>query len=283
MESMQGRDMPGIAVIFGGMIGLSLGLTGGGGGVFAVPLLVYGMSLAPREAVGVSLASVGGTALFGAIPRLTRGEVELTTGILFAIAGMAGAPAGNYLAGMVHPKLLLVLFAVLMFVVAWQMWANPRTGTTVGWEGNTLGDNRPTCQRDEHGKIRLTSGCALSLTAAGFLTGMLTGMFGIGGGFLVVPALVLFSGMGMHQAIATSLFVIFLVSTSGFTSYLATGRELPVQTTLEFLGGGAIGMLIGGSVSRKIKGPGTEKGFCGWHGVSRVVCHYTICPPLLTG
>ena len=69
MESMQGRDVLGLAIAFGCIVGFALGLTGGGGGVFAVPLLVYGMSVAPREAVGVSLASVGGTALFGVTPR----------------------------------------------------------------------------------------------------------------------------------------------------------------------------------------------------------------------
>ena len=80
------------AVLFGSVVGFALGMTGGGGGVFAVPLLVYGLSVAPREAVGISLASVGGTAMFGAVPRLVRGDVELRTGLLFAIAGMLAHP-----------------------------------------------------------------------------------------------------------------------------------------------------------------------------------------------
>src|SRR6056297_2958123 len=103
--------MSALAIFFGSIVGFALGLTGGGGGVFAVPLLVYGMSVAPREAVGISLASVGGTALFGALPRLLHGEVELRTGLLFAIAGMIGAPAGSYLSAMVPETTLLVLFA----------------------------------------------------------------------------------------------------------------------------------------------------------------------------
>ena len=88
--------MLGLAICFGCIVGLALGLTGGGGGIFAVPLLVYGLSLPPREAVGISLAAVGGTALFGVVPRLLRHQVELRTGLLFAVAGMVGAPIGSY-------------------------------------------------------------------------------------------------------------------------------------------------------------------------------------------
>ena len=92
--------------------------------MFAVPLLVYGMAIGPREAVGVSLASVGGTALFGVTPRLFRGEVELRTGILFAVAGMIGAPLGNYLSGFISEDALLGLFGLLMFVVAFSAVGN---------------------------------------------------------------------------------------------------------------------------------------------------------------
>ncbi len=110
--------MFGLAILFGCVVGFALGLTGGGGGVFAVPLLVYGMSIDPRQAVGISLAAVGGTALFGAVPRLLRGEVELRTGLLFAVAGMLGAPVGSYLSSLIPGSMLLVLFAGLMLVVA---------------------------------------------------------------------------------------------------------------------------------------------------------------------
>ncbi|MCA9152842.1 MAG: TSUP family transporter, partial [Planctomycetales bacterium] len=100
-----------VAIIFGSLVGFALGLTGGGGGIFAVPLLVYGMSIAPREAVGVSLASVGGTALLGVTPRLFRGEVEVRTGLMFAVAGMLGAPLGSWLSKLLPESLLLVLFS----------------------------------------------------------------------------------------------------------------------------------------------------------------------------
>ncbi len=256
--------MLGLAILFGSIVGFALGLTGGGGGVFAVPLLVYGLGVAPREAVGISLASVGGTALFGVAPRLIRGEVELRTGILFAIAGMIGAPIGNYLSSFVPESMLLAMFGVLMLVVAWRMWAKtrqPNPATVACTTAGAADKDRSACQRDEDGKLRLTSRCAMLLAVIGLLTGILSGMFGVGGGFVIVPALVLFSGMKIHQAVGTSLLVIFLVSVSGVSSYLVSGKTLSLETTLLFLVGGFAGMWCGGLVARRLKGPTLQKVF----------------------
>ena len=252
--------MLGLAILFGGVVGFALGLTGGGGGVFAVPLLVYGMAIGPREAVGVSLASVGGTALFGVTPRLFRGEVELRTGILFAVAGMIGAPLGNYLSGFISEDALLVLFGLLMFVVAWRMWAKSRASERPKTVCES-DDARTSCQRDEDGKLRLTSRCAMLLALVGLATGILSGMFGVGGGFVIVPALVLFSGMKIHHAVATSLLVIVLVSVSGVASYLAAGNHLSWETTSQFLVGGFCGMWLGGVVSKRLQGATLQKVF----------------------
>jgi len=106
-----------LSILFGSLVGFTLGLTGGGGSLLAVPLLVYGLAIAPREAFGVSLAAVGATALVGVIPRIRAGQVEVGTGVLFAIAGMIGAPLGTWVAGMISETVLLVLFSVLMLVV----------------------------------------------------------------------------------------------------------------------------------------------------------------------
>src|SRR5690606_18731673 len=113
-----------LSLIFGAVVGLSLGLTGGGGSIFAVPLLVYGLGVRPREAIGVSLAAVGVTALVGAVGRLRGGQVEVKTGLLFAAAGMLGTPAGAWLGGRTPEPVLLVLFAALMIAVAVRMWRN---------------------------------------------------------------------------------------------------------------------------------------------------------------
>ncbi len=253
--------MLGLAIIFGSVVGFALGLTGGGGGVFAVPLLVYGMSIAPREAVGVSLSSVGGTALFGVAPRLFRGEVELRTGVLFAVAGMIGAPIGNYASEMISESHLLLLFGLLMFVVAWQMWMKTHQVSEMTANSGSETCDRPTCQRDEDGDLRLTSKCAMLLVVVGLATGFLSGMFGVGGGFVIVPALVLFSRMKIHQAVATSLLVIALISISGVTSFVAAGNELSWATAIQFLVGGFAGMWVGGLVSKRLPGPTLQKVF----------------------
>jgi uncharacterized membrane protein YfcA len=256
--------MLGLAILFGLIVGFALGLTGGGGGVFAVPLLVYGLAIAPREAVGISLAAVGGTALFGAVPRLMRGEVELRTGLLFAVAGMVGAPVGAYLAKWVPEHVLLVLFALLMFVVAYRMWSkakNPAVASGVCVTEGEVGPDRTACQRDEDGTLRLTSKCARLLVLLGLLTGVLSGMFGVGGGFVIVPALVLFSGMAIHQAVGTSLFVIVLVSISGVASHVVAGNPLSPEIAIQFMIGGFAGMWLGGVVAQRLKGPTLQKTF----------------------
>ncbi len=266
--------MFGLAILFGSIVGFALGLTGGGGGIFAVPLLVYGLAIAPREAIGISLASVGSTALFGAVPRFVRGEIEVRTGLLFAIAGMLGAPIGTYLSKLVPDNILLVLFAILMLIVAQRMWskadsparsrdacqpANTQPANTR--TANTADSDRNACQRDADGKLRLTSRCARLLAIVGLLMGILSGMFGVGGGFVIVPALVLFSGMAIHQAVGTSLFVIVLVSISGVASHIARGNDLSIDITLLFMLGGFGGMWLGGIVAKRMQGTTLQRTF----------------------
>jgi len=255
--------MSGLAVLFGCLVGFALGLTGGGGGVFAVPLLIYGLAVAPREAVGISLASVGGTALFGVAPRLFHNQVEWRTGLLFAAAGMVGAPLGSYLSTLLPDTVLLVMFGILMLVVAWRMWVktrNPELAAEVCVAGS---QQEQACQRDGEGTLRLTSKCAAVLMLVGLTTGVLSGMFGVGGGFVIVPALLLFSGMEIHRAVGASLLVIFLISISGVTSYLVSGQKLALDTTLLFLAGGLPGIWLGGVVAKRLKGATLQKVFAG--------------------
>ncbi len=251
-----------LAVLFGAIVGFALGLTGGGGGVFAVPLLVFGLGVEPREAVGISLAAVGGTAISGALPRLLRNEIELRTGLLFAISGMLGAPVGAYISQFVPGNVLLTLFALLMFVVAYRMWQKSRNADVATPAASCEIDaDRASCQRDNDGKLILTSKCARLLILVGIATGVLSGMFGVGGGFVIVPALVLFSGMAIHRAIATSLFVIVLISLSGFVSHLFSGNTFDWGLTVQFLIGGFVGMTLGSLVARKLNGPTLQKIF----------------------
>ena len=107
----------------------------------------------------------------------------------------------------------------------------------------------------------MTSHCAVLLTGVGFATGVLSGLFGVGGGFVIVPALVIFSGMGIHRAVATSLLVITLVSISGVSSHVLAGRSIAWQTTLLFVAGGVGGLLLGNSLGRYISGPILQRVF----------------------
>ncbi len=254
-----------LTLVFGGIVGFSLGMTGGGGAIFAVPLLVYGLGVAPREAVGISLASVGLTAFVGFLGRWRAKQVEIRTGLIFAAAGMLGAPIGAWLSGLIPETVLLALFAVLMLIVARQMWS--KTGVAKSADVPIVCANEeheidgPTCRRDREGKLLLTSTCAWFLIAVGIATGMLSGLFGVGGGFVIVPALVLFSGMAIHLAVGTSLLVITLVSTSAMTSYLFSGRTLPVETTAWFVVGGIAGMILGNIAGKKLPGPILQKVF----------------------
>ena len=260
-------DTAALSVLFGVVIGLALGLTGGGGSIFAVPLLVYALSVPPHEAVGISLAAVGATAAWGVVQHVRAGRVEIRTGLLFAVTGMLGAPLGTWLNSLLPEKLLMVLFGGLMLVIALRMWFRAAARKTGGTDSNCAADpsaeteNPATCRRDAEGRLFLNSRCAMLLIGLGFATGILSGLFGVGGGFVIVPALVLFSGMPIHRAVATSLLVIALVSTSGIASFVLSDRPFDFTIAALFTGGGVVGLSLGTMAGRHISGASLQKGF----------------------
>lgn len=244
-----------LTLLLGSLVGFSLGLTGGGGAIVAVPLLVYGVGLSPRDAVGVSLMTVGATALAGFLQRARRGQVEFPTGLLFAAAGMVGAPPGAALADRLPEALLLTLFAGLMLLIALRMWtAPPALDSTDEADG-------PSCQRDSQGRLRLTSRCARTLTLTGLAVGLLSGLFGVGGGFLIVPALATLTGMKMHRAIGTSLLVIALISAAGTASHLLAGNDLSMSVAWLFAAGGLAGLMAGSGLAKRLAGPALRRAF----------------------
>jgi uncharacterized membrane protein YfcA len=247
--------------IFGTVVGLSLGLTGGGGSLFAVPLLVYGAGREVEEAVSISLVSIGATALMGAFAAWREGVAEPRTGLIVAIAGAAGAPFGTALAVRLPPAIVLTLFAFVMLVVATQLWrkAAPRGSTTD--TANECDPDQGACRRDEGGRLNLTSRCAIVLAVVGLVTGVLTGLLGVGGGFAIVPALVLFSRMPIRVAVGTSLMVVAIVSASGVASRLMTGMTFDPVVTAIFLAGGVAGMFAGRRLARLLSGPVLQRLF----------------------
>jgi uncharacterized membrane protein YfcA len=249
-----------VPLILGSVVGFSLGLTGGGGAIFAVPLLIYGLGVAPRDATGISMITVGATALAGFVQRARRSQVEFPTGFLFAAAGMIGAPIGSWLSRRIPDSVLLGTFSLLMLVISIRMWI--RAGSHINEHSlHVTDEDGPTCSRDPEGKLRITSDCALLLAVVGMAAGLLTGVFGVGGGFIIVPALVIFSGMGMQRAIGTSLMVISLVSISGVMSHLMAGGHLEMTTAVIFSLGSVAGLFGGSRVSRRFSGPLLQKVF----------------------
>jgi uncharacterized membrane protein YfcA len=249
------------ALLSGGLVGLSLGLTGGGGAIFAVPLLVYWIGVDPRLAVSISLVTVAATALVGAVERWRYGQVEFSTGLLFAGSGMAAAPLGGWLGTLLPEPLLLTAFAVLMLLIATRMLAKASDPTERASPAALDAGGGPACRRDPKGKLRMTSRCATVLIATGLAVGLLSGLFGVGGGFLIVPALVTFASMGVPRAIGTSLLVMTLVGAAGVASQAAEGRSIPLDIAGGFVAGSIPGLLAGSLIGRRFTGPLLSKIF----------------------
>lgn len=184
------------ALLLSAFIGLSLGVLGSGGSIVTLPVLIYVARVPAGDAVGMSMAIVGATSLFGAVLHLRRGNVALPVAAIFAAAGMVGAYVGSAGTHLVSKRVLLLLFSGLLVTV----------GTLMLRGGG---------QREERGSFSVPRGLAV-----GFVVGLLTGFLGVGGGFLIVPALVLTAGLNTRVASGTSLAVIALNSAAGLAGQL---------------------------------------------------------------
>lgn len=218
-----------IGLILSAVIGLSLGLIGGGGSILTVPILVYFLGVGPHEAVVMSLAVVGATSLFGSYLHYRVENVDLKGGMLFGSAGIVGAFAGSPLTKLVSPEVLLLSFGVLMLVVAVSMI----------WRKRQAADAPA---RAPH---------PIQAILAGFGVGVLTGFLGVGGGFLIVPALVFFGGLSIKKAIGTSLFVIFLNCVAGLIGHLGRG-SFDWTLTAMVMGLAVAGAIVGTMLSHRI-------------------------------
>jgi uncharacterized membrane protein YfcA len=203
----------------------------------------------------------------GAVQRFWRHEVELKTGLLFAVSGMAGAPLGTWIGSRVSERLLLALFAALMVLVAIRMWRKASKSLIQAAVVRAVieppaRDRRdPACRRDPAGLLPLTSRCLIVLLFSGIVSGILAGLFGVGGGFAIVPALVLLTGMSLYKAVATSLLVIALISGAGLVAHLEAGRSISMAVAVPFSLGGILGLGLGAFVGRKLPQARLQQGF----------------------
>lgn len=211
-----------VAVLAGVAIGLSLGALGSGGSILAVPVLVYLLDQSPLEATTGSLVVVAAASVTGAMLAHRAGQLRVGRGLAFALVGTVGAAVGATWSLHVDPTVLMTAFSVVMLVVAAMMTRRLLAGS--GAPGSALEVDAPIIS------VSPTFMCdcprALKIVVTGFAVGVLTGFLGVGGGFLVVPALVLALGLPMPSAIGTSLLVIAVNSVAAFAVRLGHGVQL---------------------------------------------------------
>lgn len=252
-----------VAIATGIVIGLSLGLTGGGGSILAVPLLIYVVGLAPAAAVPVSLAAVALTAVVGTVQAARAKLPVWPAAAAFAAGGALAAPFGIALAARLDERFLLLGFAVLALVVgslmAWRSVRRPDEASAVRALPAPV-DGGGACRLADDGRLRFTAPCAAVLAAAGVGTGLLSGLFGVGGGFVIVPVLMGVTRMGVHRAVATSLAVLVAIGLGGAVGALVQGT-LPWAVLLPFVAGGAAGMLAGRALAARLAGPVLQRLF----------------------
>ena len=221
-----------LAAVSGGFVGFALGLVGGGGSILAVPLLIYAVGVGnPHVAIGTSAVAVAANAAVNLVGRMRHGLIKWRCAALFAAVGVLGAVAGAQLGLRTHGQTLLSLFALLMVVVGVLMLRN-RKG---------LGDP----------DVKLGRENAPKLVGFGFGTGLLSGFFGIGGGFLIVPGLMAATGMPIANAVASSLLAVAAFGITTASSY-ALGGLVDWPLAALFIGGGVLGGFAGNSVSHAL-------------------------------
>jgi len=246
-------------LLLGSSIGLVLAFTGAGGGVLAVPLLVFGLGLPLPQAAPIALLAVGGAAALGAVLGLRDGIVRYRAAALIGGVAMVLAPAGVVLAHQLPARPLLVAFAAVLALTAWRMsgW-----GAGAGM-ATTPAPHRPPCRlKAEDGRLRWTPACALALGATGAISGLLTGLLGVGGGFVIVPALTRATDVDAGGIAATSLAVITLASLSGVLA--ATGHgAMDLSVDVPFVAGAVLALALGRVIARRLPARHLRQAFAG--------------------
>lgn len=254
-----------LAVPLGVLIGLSLGALGGGGSILTVPALVYVLGQNAHGATTASLVVVGLSALVGMAGHLHAGRVDVRLGVVFGILGVGGSYVGSRLSARIDPNLLLAAFSVLIAVAAVSMLRRLRRARMYGpapvlatgadplpWDDDSESPDGPggfpggVGTRTGGSSVRSAS--PVKLAAAATVVGLLTGFFGVGGGFVVVPALVLAVGLDMQVAVGTSLLVIAINSASALLARLGTHSHVDVALIMVFTAAAMFGALAGNRV-----------------------------------
>ncbi len=237
-------------VLAGLLTGLLLGVFGSGGSIVTLPALVYLMGVEPKAAIAMSLGIVAVTATLSAVQHWRQGQVNLRAAAVFGLFGIAGTYAGARLGVFTPTVVQLVLFALVMYAAAWRMLRPQARSVGAAAVGDCAGDG---CEQLRYGHVALH----------GVGVGALTGLVGVGGGFLIVPALVLLSGLSMRRAVGTSLAVVAAKSYAGFAGYLGAvavdWAQMAAFTALAIAGS-----LAGERLARRLPAERLKRAFGGF-------------------
>lgn len=254
-----------IAVAGGILIGLSLGALGGGGSILAVPVLVYLLAVGPQSATSASLIIVGITSIIAAIGHACAHHVRWRAAIAFGLIGSLTAFVGSVLNRAVDPQILLMGFAALMIVAAGAMLRRARRERPSHPPTSSVGPKevRPggVALATKPAARKVTSSQVAKLVASALVVGFLTGFLGVGGGFLIVPALVLALGYSMPVAVGTSLVIISITSAGAFAERLGTGAAIPWDIVVPFTLAAIVGSFAGKIVSDKVSATTLTRSF----------------------
>jgi uncharacterized membrane protein YfcA len=255
-------------IIAGLTTGLLLGVFGSGGSIITMPALLYLLHVEPKSAIAMSLGIVAVTATITAIQHWKRGNVNLKVTAMFGLFGVAGTYAGALL-GVITPVVIqLGLFAVVMYAAAWKMLKPKPQHRSVGAAAVIECDSGD-CEAPHYGHIALH----------GIGVGILTGVVGVGGGFLIVPALVLLSGLSMKRAVGTSLSIVALKSFAGFAGYAGT-VSVDYGLMAIFTAIAIAGSFAGSMLSHRLPAEHLKKGFGGF---LMLVASYILIKSVLFG
>lgn len=213
MDNLLLLDWSLISVAIGLFVGFVLALTGAGGSVLAIPLLMLGLNLSFNQAAPIALLAVMLASIIGTIQGLRLGLVRYKTAMLIASFGIAFAPIGVWAAAHAPSQLLHFIFTFVLFFVSWHMWHQPAQTTNQNLPDMPCTINKVTS------KLYWTAFCTKRLVATGVITGFISGLLGVGGGFVIVPSLQKVSNFSMPTIVATTLMTVVLVSIASIVSY----------------------------------------------------------------
>lgn len=240
-----------LLIIEGLVIGALLGLTGAGGGILAVPALMASQGWTVAQAAPVGLLAVTLSALLGTVQGLVKKIVRYRAALWIAVTAIPMAHVGVWLANRSSPGWLTLAFSLVMFYVAYRLLSNQVTDVA----------NPPCRINPQTGKLIWNLKTATVLGGIGILAGLLTGLLGVGGGFVIVPALKKTTNLDMHSIVATSLMIIFLIGSLSIGIHILDGFHYPLQTSLIFVLSCIVGLFAGRQIIMRVSSNSVQKLF----------------------